>query len=278
MNYKILGADQKEYGPVTFDMLKQWIEQGRANSQTLTQSEGSAEWKPLGGFPEFAPFFIAKPPFTPPTDGQADPIALGNEVLARDYDLDMGACLSRAWALVKSDFWPIVGITALVLLIIGASGAVYVGIIVDGPLIGGLYFYYLKRIRGQFADLSDAFSGFSLFLPLFLGYLVSLLLTGVGFVCLILPGIYLIVAWMYALPLIIDKKIDFWPAMELSRKVISRHWWNFFGFMIVSMLINVLGCLACCIGVFVSAPVTMIAMMYAYEDIFRASGATAPQP
>ena len=52
--YKILGADQREYGPVTADQLRQWITEGRANSQTMVQGPDSTEWKPLSSFAEFA--------------------------------------------------------------------------------------------------------------------------------------------------------------------------------------------------------------------------------
>ncbi len=52
--YKILGADQKEYGPVTADQLKRWIAEGRANGQTRVQVEGATDWRPLSSFPEFA--------------------------------------------------------------------------------------------------------------------------------------------------------------------------------------------------------------------------------
>lgn len=52
--YKIIGADQKEYGPVTGDQIRQWIADGRVNGQTPAQAEGAPEWKPLSGFPEFA--------------------------------------------------------------------------------------------------------------------------------------------------------------------------------------------------------------------------------
>src|ERR1035437_8448144 len=51
---KIIGADKKEYGPVSADQLHQWISEGRANAQSLVQLVGSAEWKPLSAFPEFA--------------------------------------------------------------------------------------------------------------------------------------------------------------------------------------------------------------------------------
>ena len=52
--YKIIGADQKQYGPVSADEVRQWIAEGRANAQTLIQAEGSTEWRPLSSFAEFA--------------------------------------------------------------------------------------------------------------------------------------------------------------------------------------------------------------------------------
>lgn len=51
--YKIIGADQKEYGPVTADQINHWIAQGRVNALTRAQAIGG-EWKPLSEFPEFA--------------------------------------------------------------------------------------------------------------------------------------------------------------------------------------------------------------------------------
>ena len=61
--YRIIGADGKEYGPITADQVRQWINEGRANSQTRVLVEGTAEWKTLGELPEFggAPPSIAPP-------------------------------------------------------------------------------------------------------------------------------------------------------------------------------------------------------------------------
>jgi len=51
--YKIIGGDQKEYGPVSGEQMRQWIAEGRAGAQTKAQAEGSADWQPLSAFPEF---------------------------------------------------------------------------------------------------------------------------------------------------------------------------------------------------------------------------------
>ena len=52
--YKIIGADGKEYGPITAEQLRQWIAEGRANAQSKIRLEGTTEWKPLSEYPEFA--------------------------------------------------------------------------------------------------------------------------------------------------------------------------------------------------------------------------------
>ena len=59
--YKIIGADGREYGPVTAELLRQWVAEGRANAQTRVWTEGAPGWKPLVEFPEFAPLLAGAP-------------------------------------------------------------------------------------------------------------------------------------------------------------------------------------------------------------------------
>jgi len=268
--FKIIGGDGRQYGPITAEQLREWISAGRANAQTQAQREGEIDWKPLSTFSEFADTLSAKfpaqlpVPFTPPPPSDSpDPTALANEVLARGCEVNIGSCIGRAWDLFMADFWPVLGVSALMLLIVGTIG------IIAGPLLGGLFWYYLKKIRGEPAQIGDAFAGFSQsFLQLFLGALVASLLTSVGLIACILPGIYLAVAWKLTLPIIIDKRLGFWDAMEVSRKVLTRCWWSVFLFLIVCMLINLCGVLLCGIGVFFTWPLTMLAITFLYEDLF----------
>lgn len=60
--YKIIGANQVEYGPITADQLRAWLAEGRVNAQTLVQGEGDTSWKPLSQFSEFASALPAAPP------------------------------------------------------------------------------------------------------------------------------------------------------------------------------------------------------------------------
>ncbi len=69
--YKIIGADGKEYGPITVEVLRQWIAEGRANNQTKVLPEGATEWKMVGDVPE-----LAARPESAPTSAPATPAIL----------------------------------------------------------------------------------------------------------------------------------------------------------------------------------------------------------
>jgi tRNA A-37 threonylcarbamoyl transferase component Bud32 len=215
---------------------------------------------------------------TPPlASASPDLTAFTQAALARDYQLNIGFCLSRAWKLVASDFWPIVGVSALIWLLSSLATSSLLGIVIRAPLIGGLWLYFLNKIRGYPVTVGTAFSGFSVaFLNLVLVGLVAKALTILGFICLIIPGIYLWVSWTFAIALVADRRMDFWPAMSLSRKVVSKHWWKFFWFLIVLALIHLAGLAFLYVGIFVAMPVCAAALAYAYEDIFAPAAATSP--
>lgn len=64
-NYRIVGDDGKQYGPVTGEQVRQWIAQGRAESRTPVFVEGAKDWTFVGLLPEFADCFPTTP--APPT-------------------------------------------------------------------------------------------------------------------------------------------------------------------------------------------------------------------
>src|SRR5262245_23648407 len=69
--YRIIGADGKEYGPVSTDQVRRWIAEGRADANTRIAAEGTTEWRSLGSLPEFAYLLTAVPhaPTTGPVTG-----------------------------------------------------------------------------------------------------------------------------------------------------------------------------------------------------------------
>jgi anthranilate phosphoribosyltransferase len=59
--YRMLGSDNRQYGPAPADQVRRWIAEGRANNQTLLSREGTGAWAPLASLPEFASATVPPP-------------------------------------------------------------------------------------------------------------------------------------------------------------------------------------------------------------------------
>jgi uncharacterized membrane protein len=244
--YKIIGGDQKQYGPVSTDEVRAWIADGRLNAQSLAWVEGAADWKPLGSFPEFADALRAKAAQFPQAALSPGTVsAYEAQIFAVPPQLRIVHCLERSWALWKSNF-ALISLSCLVYGLIGLCqlipGVNFVYWIFSGVFEGGLYLIFIRRIRGQPATIGDVFAGFNIaFVQLLLTGVVSGLLGALGMCCCVLPGIYLIISWTFGVPLVIDKKMEFWSALELSRKVVTRVWFEMFGLTILAFLPFLIG-------------------------------------
>jgi hypothetical protein len=244
--YRIIGGDQQEYGPITSDDLRRWIGEGRLSEQSLVQAEGSGEWRPLSAFPEFTEALRAQAGQMPLAGPPAPPVSTAvwsAENLARQPEVQIGRCLAQSWALLTANFGVLFGATTLVwgitfgLQFIPLAGGL-VNWLIHGVLYGGLYLIFLNRIRARAASVGEVFAGFSFgFVQLMLAGVLTELLTKIGLACcLVLPGLYLFVAWIFSVPLVADRRLEFWSAMELSRKVVTRVWFEMFGLLVLAFL------------------------------------------
>jgi Membrane domain of glycerophosphoryl diester phosphodiesterase/GYF domain 2 len=184
-NYLIIGGDGKEYGPVTDADVRQWIAEGRLAPSSQAKAESDAEFRALAQFPEFAEAFGLSAPGTiaPPPRREAD-------LLQRDYELDLGGCISQGWNLVKGHMSPLFVAALLYLLIEGAVGGLaglpFIGpifsianFVCSGPLMGGLFYLFIRVNRSEPAEIGELFSGFRrAFGQLFLGVFVPGLVVG----------------------------------------------------------------------------------------------------
>src|SRR5271156_5546505 len=118
-NYTIIGGDGKQYGPISGDDLRKWISEGRLNAQSLAKAESDAEFRTLSTFPELADAFApqAAMPDAPPS------LANSAAWLERDYELDIGDCMSRGWKLFKENMGTLFGafLLSVLLAIVGIS-------------------------------------------------------------------------------------------------------------------------------------------------------------
>lgn len=212
-------------------------------------------------------------------------------IVDKNYSLEIGDYFSRGWDLFKKYALPFIGfllITALIGIVaaklpapLGADEKGRGGIVnaVLSPILSaGFYIVAFKLAKGQAVSFGDFFRGFNNFLQIFLVSLVSGLLIALGFLLLIIPGIYLAVAYFFAISLVIEKRFDFWTALETSRKLVSKRWFSFFGFGLLLFLLNLGGLLLCGLGFFVTLPWTFCIIVAAYEDIVGLTGSSPDAP
>jgi hypothetical protein len=187
--------------------------------------------------------------------------------------LPLGEYLKTGWGLFMQYPVGFSGFCLLTLFIQVALRVVpYIGPVaafaVTSPLFLGNFIVCAKLLQGQPVSFRDFFAGFQYFLPLLLLSLVAGLFIAIGMVLLIIPGIYLAVAYMFASYLVVDRRMDFWPAMELSRHTVNPRWFGYFAFMLLVFVLNLGGVIALGVGLLVTIPLSFCMVTAAYADLF----------
>jgi uncharacterized membrane protein len=219
-----------------------------------------------------------------------DPIAPLTE---RNYEFRLQHYLQRGWLLFKQNWGVYVAFTLLLFVFylvvalispqpdaegFSAGKALrqlissLLSLLIGVPLVAGLCAGALQHLRGRVPQFSDFFGGFNKYVPLILAHIAVSLLTALGLLLLILPGIYLAVAYWLTVPTVLDRNFNFWSSMEISRRLITRNWFSMLGFLLVFLLINLVGLLACGLGLLVTLPWTACSLVSAYADIVGLEG------
>ena len=95
-------------------------------------------------------------------------------------------------------------------------------------------------------------------------------MTIVGFMLLILPAIYVTVAYAFTIPLIVDKNMEVWEAMEHSRKTVTKHWFKVAGLMGLLTIIMLLGAIPLGVGLIWALPLMFVTLYgLAYPVMFE---------
>jgi len=74
--------------------------------------------------------------------------------------------------------------------------------------------------------------------------------------------------YLFAPMIVADRPLEFWTAMELSRKTVQKNYLGVLGFLCVLSLIVLAGLLCLGVGLLVAIPVVSCALAAAYADIF----------
>jgi hypothetical protein len=108
--------------------------------------------------------------------------------------------------------------------------------------------------------------------PNFIFYAYDILI--IGLLCI--PGVYLMVRYQFYKYFLVDKQMDIVNSFKQSAKITSGHRWQLFRFAIVISGINFLGFIAFVIGLFITLPLSMLAIVYVYRKLSSASVESEP--
>jgi len=110
-------------------------------------------------------------------------------------------------------------------------------------------------------------------LPVFGNYVIATicysLITMIGFILFIIPGIILSIKYCFFAYFIVDRKMGPIESLEASSRITKGAKWDIFVFGCLLTLINIAGLLALGIGLFITVPVTMLSMAYVYRKLLE---------
>jgi hypothetical protein len=221
--------------------------------------------------------------------------------VAGDYPLVLGEVISEAWGRIngnKGTIWAallmymaVVFLVSLVLgLVFGAPPAPAEGVAASAssgdlleqlliallvtPIWVGIIFLGVAIASDRSAKSTSIFSWYGMTVKLFITYLLMGVMIMLGMLLLVLPGIYLAVAYQLALPLVADKGLGPWEALEASRKAITHKWFTFFGLWIVAVAATMVSMVLLGIPLIWVLPTTIVGLGIVYRNIFGAQEAS----
>lgn len=197
--------------------------------------------------------------------------------------------LGQGWKLMWQNVWQLIGyqivLALLYLVLLGIISLIFpqepqnpwysnlLGIILTW-LVSYSFMMGALTLALGFADkepvqLGDFFSKISKVIT----FLVSSLLAGfcilVGFICLIVPGIFLAVRLSLYGYLIIDKNMGPIEALSESWKLVKGASWRVFGFMLASIVVYFAGILCLGVGLLFAYPTICIANALLYRILWK---------
>lgn len=189
--------------------------------------------------------------------------------------VDIGGWISETWELYKGNF----ALLCVATLVAALLGGLTCGVLA-GPLWAGLTLIILRASRKETPapQIGDVFKGFEFFLQaLLLAVVIGGVLWGASFLPVVGPvaGLLLFPLAMFAMSLVADKKMEFWPALQASIEKAKADYVSLLVYWLVASLISAAGAVLCGVGAILTAPFGAIAAVVAYRHLFEGPEAEA---
>lgn len=194
-------------------------------------------------------------------------------IIDSGVDFDIKEILIKAWEMFKSRALFHVGYMVLVGAI-QAGFTIYLpdytfiySILLAPPIVCGFYLVANRQSQEEYIDFQNYFDGFKYWWNLVSTNLISSIAIVLGVICFILPGVYLLIGYMFCLLFVIFGGFDFWTSMELSRRLVHTNWLKFFLFGLALLALNVVGFLLLMVGLLVTVPMTYLSVYILFEEL-----------
>ena len=209
--------------------------------------------------------------------------------------LPIGDCIKFGWETFKRRPWILIGAFALIVLISAIPGiltphpevvqgqppppptpfAIVMGLV--GVVVNLFVGLGLTNFALRAHDNIDGVTIGDLWNPApfwrFLGAeLLAALIIVAGFILLVIPGIIASLGLGFAPYIVIDRPLGPVESLKESWRITKGNKWRIFLFGLALLGVNILGLLAIGIGVLVSVPITLLAVVHAYRFLQTAAG------
>lgn len=204
------------------------------------------------------------------------------QLLESEVEFDIKVSFAKAWDIFQSRALLHVSFMFLVLTV-QAGFVLYLeeyvllySLLIAPPLYSGLYLVANKISLGLPVSYADYFGGFQYFWLTFTIWLIAQVLIVLGIFALIAPGVYLAVGYFFAVLMGMFGGFDFWTSMELSRKLITRNWWQFFVLFLLLVVMNLATLITLGMGLVITIPMTFFVGYVIFEELTRDVFASEP--
>lgn len=194
-------------------------------------------------------------------------------IIDSGVDFSIEEIVGKAWEMFKSRalfhigfMVSIVAVQAIFALYLADFTFLY-SIFLAPPLVCGFYLVANRQSQREQVDFQNYFDGFKYWWNLITTNLISTIAIVLGIICFVVPGIYLLVGYMFSLLFVIFGGFDFWTSMELSRRLVHTNWLKFLLFVLALIALNILGFLCLIVGLFVTIPMTYLAVYILFEEL-----------
>lgn len=183
------------------------------------------------------------------------------------------------WETFKKRPWFFVGATLVFMLVSALSSSIPLISIVAGMLLKmGTIAFSLKAYESlESVKIEDLWAPHPFWKFTFTSIVVGVLIV-IGLIFLIVPGFILAIRYFFVQYLVMDRNMGVSEAMAESARITRGHRWKLFVFLLAIVGVNILGVLCLVVGLFVSIPVTLMAVAHAYRTLEHRASEIAPAP